>query len=36
MGQEARRRREKLKATILDEMEDWTRPASAEEAALLA
>ncbi len=36
MGQEARRRREKLKAMMLDEVADWTRPASVEETALLA
>lgn len=36
MGREARLRKEKIKAAILAEVDDWTRPATPEEAALLA
>jgi hypothetical protein len=36
MGREAKLRREQLKARILAEVSDWTRPASAEEEKLAA
>jgi hypothetical protein len=36
MGREARRRHEQLKAKILDEIADWTRPATAEEQHVAA